>query len=157
METLQQLWPDVSSPLGMAGQARWWLAAAGGTAAAAWAAWVVWWRRRARRVLLTRHTVRVTPSVTFDPSRADVLVAVPRLHRLPQIAGLLPRRARAIRIWLMNTPDGLLEYRIQAPCDTAHVLGMPLYPGVEVSSPSQPRAAVPRILFTTGRGRERTR
>lgn len=150
--------PDIGGWLDAAVEARWWLVAAGGLGAAAWSAGAVWWRRRAARVLRSRHVVQVLPSQTFDPSRDEVLSAAPRLHRLPQVAGLLPRRARAVRI-RMTSSAGLLEYHLHAPRDAAHVLDMPLYQGVEVRPDgADGYAQVPRIRFATaGPSMERAR
>jgi hypothetical protein len=132
-------------------QARWWLVGLTTFAAAAWLGAATWWRRRAVRALAVRHRVQVLPSQTFDPSRTEVLGTAPRLHRLPQVAGLLPRRARAVRIRLTSA-SGLLEYQVHGPKDAAHVLDMPLYAGVEVHKlGSLEHMEVPRIRLTAPR------
>ncbi len=154
---VERISPDIGGWLQAAFGARWWLGAAAGLGAAAWAASAVWWRKRAARVLHSRYAVQVLPSRTFTPSRDEVLGAAPRLHRLPQVAGWLPRRARAVRI-RMTSSAGLLEYHLHGPRDTAHVLDMPLYQGVEVRpGGAADQAEVPRVRLRAAPGAERTR
>ncbi|MFB7763697.1 hypothetical protein [Streptomyces xiamenensis] len=143
---IDSVWESVSGWLQPVVEARWWLVAAVAAAGAGFGAWVWWWRRRARIALSARHSVQLLPAQTFEPTRTQVLGTAPRLHRLPQLAGLLPRRAGAVRIQL-SMVEGEMVYLLHAPIATRNVLDLPLHDGVEIHPADRPEQQVPRIRF----------
>ena len=123
----------------------WWLVAA----AVVWAsaAWVIsrWWRLRAADALQERMAVDLVPSVSFAPDTDEVGWFAGQLARVPAAAGVLPRRASAVRVRLACA-DGQLAYRVEGPARGASVLRMSAYDGVEVRQPGV-QHKVPRIHF----------
>lgn len=132
----------VSAWLASAG---WWLAGAALLAAVVWWGVYRWWRARAVQSLRDRVTVDLVPSVGFAPDLATVGWFAGQLSRVPAAAGVLQRRASAVRVRLA-CQEGQLAYRLEGPARAKSVLRLSAYPGVEVVETGE-QPELPRIHF----------
>lgn len=139
------------------GGGTWWVehvlvfALVAGGVLAVWVGLWAWWRHRATVALRERVRVEMVPSQEFAPTREEIGWVASQLTRVPAAAGVLPRRAGAVRIGLA-CEEGQLTYRVEGPERGAAVLRTSAYPDVEVVRPTPD---VPRIRFegaAPGRG-----
>lgn len=131
--------------------ARWSIAAALAAAVAVWGVVAVAWRRRAVGELERRAEVQYLPSLGFDTDMDEVMQQGARLGRIAAAAGTVPRRARATRIRLTSSAEGLLEYRVCGPERAAGLLRQHQFAGVDVldAAAALSRSAAPRVEFET--------
>ncbi|MDQ8707509.1 hypothetical protein RCO28_34325 [Streptomyces sp. LHD-70] len=128
-------------------QERWLLAGGLVACGVVWAGAGTWWWARGRRALADRVEVDVVPSSEFDPTFESIERHAARLSRVPEAAGWLPRRARAVRIRLL-CEDGELVYRLEGPARAGALLRLPAFPGVDmVDAGGRGSGGVPQIHF----------
>lgn len=137
---------------------RWWLAGAGALLALGVVVIWRWWRRQVVEALRDRVAVDLVPSTTFDPQPEAVGWFARQVAQVSAAAGMLPRRAAAVRVRL-RCEKGQLVYRLEGPQRAAAVLQVATYPDVEVvDAGTEQQWEVPQLRLgarTAGKGGRR--
>lgn len=108
------------------------------------AVWLVR-RRRTRRLLASRVTYTLLPSLSFEPSKEDVERFALQLTRTrPAESHFRPRTGSAVRITLSTDGEARLTYRLAGPRHADSVLRHPTYAQVEILAHDAPGQTVAR-------------